>query len=1359
MSKIKEFIFKYKITISIIVLLGLSFMIYFIVSANEDPYQNQIEVKNVSVSIEDGTPNSYDESGNPIFDSNDDPGNDNSDSNKIVRSFDSIIYNIDYTLGFKDGISDGDTSTDTTRNVIIDLLIPSVQNINVKSELSSTPEGSSSEIITINNVDYAYYELTYTDQSMINSNSINIVLSDINLKNGEKIFPIIRVRESTDEDVTNITDIEDLNSINILNSANDTITVTAVDKLDVKLYPGTIKSNKETGVTGIPIGILLYIPNDPIKGIKGVQVPSSIEYNLDIKYTEGDGNITYLDKGDYDQTKFTISSLYEFPNSYTGGKNSNIGYEEIETTSGYKKTYKIKFENINYNTQTVNINAGLENSEENIVTYVSSNIFAINSEKTVNSDATLEFKMNNSTTNVLDNYVPFVGDYLSKIDFINYSNITASSGNNVIFENSGEATYNYNEEFYIQDTITYGEKSGDVLNDGLTNYIKIDNSMVKLIDVGSLEDETLNYYVSITSSNENQNTDTSIVKASYGVGEWNASNFKIKEGAPSYCPKTTSKLSKESLMNYYGGPCIEEVEGKIEWFDSIDDAAYADENNRNKIIIFKLDFDDKYYPATKTIVRLKGKMVSNTSNVGKTTQIVSRGTTIDDGNIYYLSETPRKSVSSQEQDLNYIKTEYDSNYEMIEGTNAPSAKYGNTILVTPFKVALSDIEVRDKNDSLKNTIYSGITDPVSIRITPIISKSDPDATFKNLTLSIYLPAELELTTEKKDKVLTYIGEATINDRKYNEYQYIYSENDIKYGTASVVDSLLIHAYIDISVQDSTISDIIAIVDAEMKTNKDTAEVFESVSSRKSRTKSATVTLKNTNVISTIGKMLSSIYFEKNGEMIYNMRAANLSGTATNLSLVKVIPYSGDGLGEGSEFDGSISVRLEKELPTGYEVYYTKENSKTILNNELNSVNSNKWVKWTNYTKNTNGITAIKIVSTNKIKNNGYFVDKNGINLIMKTSENKDGNEYYNNFYMISNEKNICNGEENCDSTAEIAVPNASNISYASVYNRSISGYVFEDYDYNGFYDNGEKRLSNIAVEIYKVNSSDPGFDIGEIEIGFNTGSSTNSNDETSSKPNVELIGETTTDKNGYYSFKGIEQGNYYIKYTYDCDKYTLTEKNKIDVNLGDTSQIDSDASPGAGTCEAISNTISLDNNNVKVTHIDMGLRIRQNFGVTIKKYITNVVVNSNRGTESYDYDKESKVKIDVKNLKNTSFRVTYKFEIENSKYFPGTIGTIIDQIPDGMTFDSAIAANDGWYENNGKLYYSKLAGTLILPDEKYYMTLVLDLKTDNGGTYINFVSAQDLNVMETTVNLLEGTYIKDDNGNIINYVEKEKNGE
>lgn len=1314
MDKLKEFVLKYKVTLSIIVLLGASFLIYFLVSANEDPYENMVEVKETNVTIEDGTPNV---DGN--FDSNDEAGNDSSDSNHIVRNFDSIIYNIEYTLGFKDGIEDGDTSSDTTRNVIIDVLIPESLKADVSSELTSSPEGYEAQNVTINGVKYKYYELTYIDSSLINSNVANVVLSNINSKNGETILPIIRVRESTDKNVNSVFDTEDISSMNNVLTTNDIITVSAADKLAVKLYSGTIKSDKTTGITGVPIGIVLYIPNDSNKGIKGVQVPNAAEYNLDIKYTEGSGSITYLDRGDYDETRFTVPNL---PNSYIGGTNANIGYEEVNTTEGYNKTYKLKFENINYNNNAVNLNDGIEDSSEEVVTYVSSNIFAINSEKIVNKDATLEFKLGDSITHVLDNYEPFVGDYLSKIDFINSSNIEVNTGGIINFEAPGEAAYNYSEEFYIQNTISYAEHSGDVLKGGLTNYIKIDNSMVKLINVGNMEDQTLEYYLNITSSNENQNTNIAsgdIYKVSYGIGEWNPNNFKIKSNAPSYCPKSTSKLTKDALMNYYGGPCIEEIEGKIKWYDSIDLAAADDENNRNKIIVFKYEFTDDYYPATKTIIRLKGKMVSNISNVGKTTQIVSRGTTIEDDNLYYLSQTPRKSVSIQDQDLNYIKTEYKSNHELQDGTNLPSGKYGNTILVTPFKVSLNDIEIRDKNNSLKSTIYSGITDPISIKISPSLYKSDPNATFVNLKVTIYLPIELELTTEKKDKTLTYIGQETVNGRMYNKYEYIYSENNIKYGTASVVDSLILHAYVDISAQDLTNSTIFAKVDATMKTNQDAITTFSSNISEIHRTKSTSITLRNTNVISTIGKMASSIYFDKNGEMVYNMRAANISGGETNLSLVKVVPYSGDALGDGSEFDGTISIRLSEALPSGYEIYYTKENSKTIINNELNSTASNKWIKWENYTKNTAGITAIKIVATNKIPNNGYFVSKSGINLIMKTSENNEGNEYYNNFYILNAGK--CNNKEECNQNSDIITPVASNITYASVYNRSISGYVFEDYDYNGLYGNSEKRLSDIVVEIYKLKNQNGNINIEEDE----------------------LISETITDKRGYYNFKGLGKGKYYIKYTYDCDKYTLTKKNKTDINIGDTSNIDSDAQIVQGTCNAVSNIITLDNNNINENHIDMGLRIKQNFGVNIKKYITNVVVNSNRGTQVYDYNNESKVKIDVKNLKNTSFRVTYKFEIENSKYFPGTIGTIVETIPEGMTFDSTLASNDGWYESGGKLYYSKLAGTLILPEEKYYMTIVLDLKTDNGGTYINFVAAQDLKVMDISTNLLEGVIIAD----------------
>ena len=1318
MDKVKNFILRYKVTLTMVLLLGISLTAYFIASANEDPYENKIEVKTSNVTIEDGTANV---DGN--FDANDEPGNDSSDSNHIVRNFDSIIYNIEYTLGFKD--DNDEESTDTTRNIIIDVLVPSNLNAQVTSELSSSPEGYVPEELEINGTKYNYYTLEYKNSSMINSNTANVVLSNINSTNNTEILPIIRIREKTDNNFSDITSDTALESITNVLTDSDKVKVSAVDKIAVKLYPGTIKNDKSTGITAIPIGIVLYIPRDENRGIKGVQVPSSTSYDMHIKYIEGDGNISYLDKGDYDENKFNVKNL---PNSYKNGKNANIGYEEITTIEGDKKTYKLNFENINYNTDTTNIGT---NEKEEFVSYVSSNVFAVNSEKLSNKDALIQFEMNNDTVQVLDNYVEFVGDYSTKIDFINSSNITTTIDKDVTFETPGEAKYNYNEEFYIQNTITYAEKSGDVLKKGLTNYIKIDNSMIRLLDVGNLSDETLDYYINVSSSNEKQNTDLTtegLYKVSYGVGEWNIANFKIKDGAPSFCPKNLSKLTKDELMNYYGGPCIEEIDGKVKWYDSIATLAEEDENNRNKIILFKYQFNQEYYPATKTIIRLKAKAVNNISNIGKTTQIVSRGTTIDDNKIYYLSGVSRKSVADLKADLYYTKTEYNSLHEKVDNTNIPNNEYGNTILITPFKVTLSDIEVRDKNDSKKNTIYSGFTDPISIKISPILKKSDPNATFKNATLHIYLPSELELTYEQGDLELTYVGNKVINDINYNEYKYTYTEDDIKYGNASVVDSLQLHAYIGIAVSDDTLANVRATIDAILKPNIDATTEFGTYTTEESRSKNVNILLKNTNVINTIGKMSSSTYFEKNGEMIYNMRAANISGEEKSLSLIKVIPYSGDSVGEGSEFDGNISVRLAETLPAGYEAYYTKENSKTLLNKELSSSNSNNWTKWTNYTNNVSGISAIKIVAVNKIPNNGYFAG-NGINLIMKTSGNKEGDEYYNNFYILSTTKNTCTEEEkDCNGDKNITTPVASNISYASVYNREISGYAFEDYDYNGYYSTSEKRLNDVAVSIYKVKSSD-----GKVNL-----------------ENDELLGDSITDKNGYYKFKGLSQGNYYIKYTYDCDKYTVTEQNKVDENIGDTSDIDSDASMISGTCDAISRVVTLDNKNVKQSHIDIGLRIRQNFGVNIKKYITNVVVNSNRGTSSYDYDKQTKVKIDVKNLKNTTFRVTYKFEIENSKYFPGTIGTIIETIPDGMTFDNKLAANDGWYLNGNNLYYSKLAGTLILPGEKYYMTIVLDLKTDNGGTYVNFVSAQDLKVMDTSVNLLEGIEIKDKNGNTIN---------
>lgn len=1336
MDKFKNFVLKYKIVITIALLLVASFGIYFFVFAQEDIYADQIEVKNSIVSeIIDGTVNN---DGN--FDENDDPGNDSGPSNKIVRNFDSIIYNISYQLQYKESSQLEEKPTDGTRVVLVDVLIPKAIGANVVLGLSSTPEGTVPEEVTIDSVIYNYYQFDI-EESTFSTNKIDMKVLDINTKNGEEIKPIIRVREKTDTSVSEITDgmtIDQIQGIDV-----EGVKVSAKINYGIKLYNGTVqKGNKDgSGISEFPVGIVVYLPNDDNRGMKGVEVPEELSFDLSISSSSSNSTLIYDSSnsnntdnptiGNYDETKYSVLNL---PKSYEN-TNGNAGYENILINEKNTSIFKIEFKNLKYNVDTILINENEEDPKS--VVYLSSKVFAFKAERnsiSIKNKENIDYIISTNENNQIlmeDTYVPFPGDYVTKIDFINASNITSDgSQTEPTFENSGQAKYNYNEEFYIQNTISYGYNSGDSLEKGFTNYIKIDNTAIKLVDVGNLSDETIDYYAQIKSVNENQNTSSDAYSVEYGIGEWVYTNFKIKSNAPSYCPTNLSKLSKEQLMNYYGGPCIEGNEN-IKWYNSIEEAAAVDENNRNKIIIFKFNFEDELYTETKAIIRLKAQVVNNINNIGRSFEIVSRGETVwnqgDGEKPYYLSETPRKSVSDQSSDLYYVKTEYDSSYNPIDQTNIPNDKYGNTIFVTPFKAFFNETIVKDKYDSIKNTIYLGATDPMEIIINPVIYKSDMNATITNATISVYLPNNLEIYLKPGDKVYSSKNQILIDNILYNVYNYEYTEDDIKYennSAAGTIENLIVHAYISIDTKDNTSAQIKSTIDATLKPNIDAITTFNAKTSIDARTTSKTIILKNNQEISSIGKV-DKTYIEENDSFNYTMRAANLTGKETNLEFLKILPYAGDDLSKGSSFEGTLSTSIVGNLPDGYEAYYTTDNSKSIYNNEISTSSTTKWTKWDNYNSAVNA-TAVLIKSNNKIADGSYFAGQNGVTINIKTRGNKESDVYYNNFYILNKD----------DSSV---TSSSSNISSVSVYNRKISGYAFEDSNYDGFYTTDEVRLKDIIVELYKVNN--PNYSTSQSKDPLSVINNENTQ--------VEKISDGITDKKGAYSFEGLSSGNYYVKYEFNCDKYTVTEKNKQDpTTQGDTALKDSDAvivekvdEEGKDICYAVSNIITLNNSTVESKNIDIGLRIRKNFDIKISKYITNVTVNSNKGTQSYDYNNENKVKIDVKNLKNTTFRVTYGFEIENSKYFPGTIGNIVETIPEGMTFDSTLPENDGWIESDGNLYYTNLNRTLILPGEKYHMTIVLDLRTDSGGDYVNFVVANNLSIMPTTTNFLESIEI------------------
>lgn len=1274
MSTVKDFLFKYKIIIGVVVFLLLSFGIYMFVSADE--FADKIEVKTSRVAITDGTPNA---DGN--FDANDEPGNDSSGANNIVRNFDSIKYSVFYTLGYKEG-NTGDLQLN--RKVLIDFLLPTSVNAEVSEGNATTPIiQEDKKTVNIGGVDYNYYLFETTSNLTNDEKSFNISVININMNNGATITPIIRVRESTDSNSKDFTDNTDTTKA-IKDIA--AITVSAKENYGVKLYSGnTIKSSNNTK---LPVGILIYLPNDSNRGIKGIQVPTNTNFNISVAKNPDNASVLGTAKVDnYNSNNYIFNN--EFPYSYdkdTNGNETN-GNATVTVSDG---VYSLSYNDLKFHDGTINL--GTEENQQNNY-YISSKVLVIDTIRNDGNKDSIEYqiKTGNNSTTIIDSVNPVVGDYLSKVDF------KADTTSNA--DKSGESAYNYGEEFYIENTMSYGYNTGDALSNGFTNYLKIDSDAIKLSSANFGD------YL-VRTDGKTSNLSDSDYDVSFGVGSWTASNFEIipNDGnRKTNCPSDLSKLTKDELMNYYGGPCIREKDGQISWFDSIADADEASTNGK-AIIAVKVTVSKKIEAGSSVILDLKSMVRSdNTKIIGNVYQVVARGETlvVDEKNnnnkVFYMSESdsdgiPPVNVSEKEQDLSYTKTKYQDSIIL----DSPNGKYGNSIYVTSAQASTS-ITITDKNDASKTEISAGVNDPIKIVVHPTITKPNvSSSSIENATVSIALPNTLVLDVQNGDTACE-----TMPGPDYTVYMCKFSKDDIysdKNSTPGTIPNIVVHAYVSVDVDSEVDAIITSGINGNIKIGEETFAINKNTAS------SEKIRLYNSQVVGMNG-VVSPNLINKNESYAYNMKAKNIYKDSLNLSLLNILPYKGDGVAgdDGSDFVGSLSYTLGAALPQGYTVYYTTSDPKLILADELNGTGTVKWVKWDDVTKAVTNMTAFKIDSTNKIAAGTYFAGENGITLNVQTKNNKESNVYYNNFYMI-------------DKTSSKNSVYSSNVSEVSVYNRIISGFVFEDSDYDGL-STDESGFKDIVVTLYKTNAK-----VEDYKKPLNVISDSD-----------EKVASTVTDKNGTYKFSGLSVGNYYVKFGFDCDKYTTTEKNKESTSLGDLSNIDSDAEMISGTCNpntenAVSNIVKIDNNNFKEENLDLGLRIRQSFDVKVNKYITNVKVTSTKGTDSYDYDYKKQVKLDFRNLKNTSFRVTYVIEIENTKYFPGTVGNIIETIPEGMTFDSSLAENSGWYENNGYLYYSDLSSTLLMPGEKYRIPIVLDLVTNSGGYYVNFVAVNDLKI-------------------------------
>lgn len=295
-----------------------------------------------------------------------------------------------------------------------------------------------------------------------------------------------------------------------------------------------------------------------------------------------------------------------------------------------------------------------------------------------------------------------------------------------------------------------------------------------------------------------------------------------------------------------------------------------------------------------------------------------------------------------------------------------------------------------------------------------------------------------------------------------------------------------------------------------------------------------------------------------------------------------------------------------------------------------------------------------------------------------SSENK---EHENNNSSDNNESNN-NNSVNTETKEENKTQNV------QANKVKIHGQVWLDANKDGKKDDSEKYISKVKVQLQKSGST---------------------------------IKAVTTDSTGTYRFEDLPEGKYSLLFEYDSNKYVATTYKKQDVSE-DTNSDAIELTDG----QAISNNFEMTMGEQKV---DLGLQDRNDFDITIHKYITKAIVKTNNKEKVYEYDNADLAKLEIrsKELKNTEITFEYKIVVENVGNVSGEANSVVDYLPNGLTFNQEV--NNGWTLNeDGTLYNNTMKDVEIKPGEKKEFKLVLNKKMteDNTGVISNKVGVLDL---------------------------------
>ena len=1248
------------------------------------------------------------------FDKDDEPGNDSSENNSIVRSFDQITWTIEATMALKQS-----SNQDNYKGGIIeiDAEIPENCKEYAKWDLSSMTWAEDAEILNDGTKFKAKYVMPNQEITVPGKQTLVIVLKLGGAPNKLEIKPKITMNlyGNTEEEKKVI--------------MGENITVSAAPNYNIKILQNKDLQKKMTINYGAGnkigrmygYGIILQLYNtDASKGLKGIEYPKGeIKFDINLKLLRS--NLGSEELEDITEKSMPILWNYKINNSQKIG---NI----YERTMYFGNNYHMRLSNAPLGKKSNRIYSVLDSGNINMIQ---------NGRKINTIISNYQFDEIFPKSNYYYEAHPH-----NTIDYTN--NIGCFSvGYFQIFVPDNEENTIENRNYYLSisdENFNATSASGVNTSSQINNDDDICTNQHVIYRKGiykhamTIKDE--NYSHPLSSSHYAGDgyalTGSNItVSCKFGMDISNdkdiysADKF-VKFDGNCVQPEVFSDGKKYKTTSYDGT-----MEFKVYYVTKKNGENWENQDDMNNGNIENMELYENIedIPKNKLCVGIffesqNGYLAASSGDNNeinipikvKENAVIGQTYGFTQNTKYWLDELDRTKFSQKilngyttypktewnSGNNKYIKTEYNENGEIIEGTHSGGWGYGQTILITGAELSIIKNAISEKNDEIKtNYDFSKNEYDVTYKLIPILNIK-PSDNLKDFVIKIQdiLPEEISYIggtcnygepeiEENKDggKILTW---------------YIYNLKSDEY-----IEPITYNAHLNELIENGNILNSTAIISEVPNKDSEGNKIYK-IGNKILEKRKFINSIQVINLSSySLFKNTQTPVIEVNDKMKYTITCINKTDEQLNdFKLLDILPYNKDS--RGTSYSGKYKLEKIKVKQTSIQdsnennnakinIYITEEEkARKLVDAKDQSIGKDKiWKKISSEEAINKSITAFAIDGILQEK------EKLEVEIYLQTEENNSQDVYVNSATVQTNK--------------ETEPMQTSNISIKTV-KRAISGIVWEDLNKDGIINKEEKKLAGIKLQLIREDDL-PAKDIKNNEI-----------------PAV------STDENGKYIFNDIPKGNYKVKikdFNKDNQEITLKE---IGINEEINNKFNED-----GITDIIQYLNNINSPIIYKKNVNAGIIYKpietkqeekkeedniekyenNKFNLSIDKKINKIIINGE--TKKIKDPKIQKIEIPNKEIEGFKLEIEYLIEVENTGNIKAKT-KIEEIIPEGLEIIKA----ENWKKEKTNI----ISNLEIEPGEKKKLFIILKWSggDENFGIKTNIVKIKeannDLNIQE-----------------------------